>query len=720
MSDVVVFLPLNDADGARNLSDFISFARDELTLFEDQGGFSTDIWEYTKGPKKTVVPFSQVKMGKRNTGQRDHTPFEQPFMDFAKAYIRAFLSKNLTTAIIKNINALRYVYAALEEVHGQPDILKLDGIVQGKVVELISENARMGSAVLYRLGQALEKLYDDVRENKIVIDLPIWRNPWNRPRERSMGTSDKDKKWQEERCPSMHEMMCVMDAFNRAETVPDKYVTSLFIMLIFAPGRVSELNYLTHDCLTIEEYEESGETKRRLGVRWHSAKGYGEIVKWVPRVMEPVVETAVGRLREISEEPRKAAAFYNDNEGGFYVHEQCLTSGTFSQCEPLNGYQINAALGLTALQSTSDAQLNNTKNIPKTIALGHTPRSPELNKQFWDHVADKENITYEDLGDLARRVLPRDFPKVTGTKVKLQDSLVVTWEFATNRQFKTRPYKLVVPTLGSELVNHALASRPNKSGGRSASIFDTFDLKNEDGSEVRLTSHQLRVWLSTNAERGNMESLELAQWAGRLRINDNRHYDLRTPAEREQREREVLDLLPASQSALQQAKLNGPVSYEALGHKDRLGMAEITKWGFCEHDFAMEPCTKGASCLTCKEHCIVKGLTDNLEKIRVEEELVEAEFDRAREAEGLNYFGASRWVDHFGYRLALIRTQRLKLEAPETPEGSIVRIPREYDTSQTKRALQNAGYETEIADFPDEKLSEGYLRGLLSLSLIHI
>ncbi|CUK01025.1 hypothetical protein PH7735_02403 [Shimia thalassica] len=715
MSKVVVFIPQNDTDGARNLRDFVSFARDELTLFEDQGGFLVDKWEYKSGIHKTSVQFSQAKMQKRNLGQRENVPFEQPFMDFAKAYIRTHLTKRLTTAITKNINALRYVYAALVEIHGIPDILKLDGIVQGKAVELIEANGRMGPAALYRFGQALEKLYDDVRVNKIVIDLPIWRNPWSRPRERSMGTSEKDKKWQEERCPSMHEMMCVMDAFNRAETVPDKYATSLIIMLIFAPGRVSELNHLTHDCLTIEEYEESGETKRRMGVRWHSAKGYGETVKWVPKVMEPVVEMAIGRLREISEEPRKAAAFYNENESGFFVHERCLTSSDFNQCGPLNGYQINAALGLTAPPKVSDASLKNTENIPKSIALGTNFGSPELNKHFWDHVVGQESITYEDLGDLARRMLPRDFPNISGTQIKLKDSLVVTWEFATNRQYKTRPYKLVVPTFASEFVNHALARRHNKSGGRSASIFDIFDLKNEDGSEVRLTSHQLRVWLSTNAERGNMESLELAQWAGRLRIDDNRHYDLRTPAEREQQEREVLDLLPASQSALQQAKLNGPVSYEALGHKDRLGMAEITKWGFCEHDFAMEPCTKGGNCLTCKEHCVIKGLSDNLEKIRLEEKLVEAEFDRAREAEGLNYFGASRWVDHLGYRLALIRTQRLRLEDPETPEGSIIRIPDEYDTSQTKRALQNAGYETEIVDLADEKLSDDYLRGLLSI-----
>jgi len=713
MVNTVVFLPQHETDGVRNLRDFISFARDNLTLFDDQGGFSVDRWEYSVSSTKTVVLFSQLKIQARNKGQREHILFEQPFMDFAKAYIRTQLTRKLSSAVGKDLNALRYVYAALIEVHGKPNILNLDGIVQGKVRELVETTGRMSPAVLYRFGQALEKLYDDIRDKRISIDLPVWRNPWNRPRERSMGTSKKDKKWQEERCPSMHQMLCVMDAFNRAETTPDRYVTSLIIMLIFAPGRVSELNYLTYDCLTQEEYEDAGETKKRMGVRWYSAKGFGETIKWVPKVMEPVVEEAVKRLQDISAEPRKSAAFYEDGQDGFYVHSECLTSENFDQKEPLNGYQINAALGLTPHLSVTDARLRKTKNIPKKTALGTNSNSAELNKEFWDYIDGQDTITYSDLGALARRVLPNGFPYIPKTDIKLKDSLVVTWEFATNRQFGTRPYKLAVPTLGTELINHALASRPNKSGGRTASIFDTFGLMNEDGSDIRLTSHQLRVWLSTNAERGNMDSFELAQWAGRLRVDDNRHYDLRTPAEREQRERELLELSPVPQNALQQAEMHGPVSYEALGHKGRLGVAEITKWGFCEHDFAMEPCTKGGNCLTCKEHCVIKGLTDNLEKIRVEEELVEAEFNRAREAEGLNYFGASRWVDHFGYRLALIRTQRLQLEDPETPRGTLIRVPKEYDTSQTKRALQNAGYETETADLPNEKLSDDYLRGLL-------
>ncbi|MGR3759258.1 hypothetical protein ACUXV3_03900 [Roseobacteraceae bacterium NS-SX3] len=713
MSNLVVFIPKNDTDGRRNLRDFIRFAREELTLFEDQGGFLVDKWRYSVGLTKVVVPFSQAKMGNRNKGQRDHTPFEQPFMDFAKAYIRTHLSKKLATTTLQNINALRYVYAALVSVHNEPNVLLVDGIVQTKVVELVEAHERMSPSVLYRFGQALEKLYQDIKANRIVIELPVWKNPWPRPRERSMGTSDQDKKWQAERCPSMHEMLCVMDAFNRAESVPDKYVSSLIIMLIFAPGRVSELSYLTHDCLTFEEYEEAGETRKRMGVRWYAAKGFAETIKWVPKVMEPVVEAAVERLREISDEPRQAARYYSENESGFFIHKQCLTPSGFNQTAPLNGYQINAALGLTALPSSTDPQLKNTKNIPKTIVLGSNVRSPELNKHFWGHVTEEERITYKDLGNFARRVLPKDFPYLPGSKIKVQDSLIVTWEFESNRLFKTRPYKFAFPTLGSELINHALASRRNKTGGISASIFETFGLRNEDGSEIKMTSHQLRVWLSTNAERGNLDSLELAQWAGRLRVSDNRHYDLRTPKEREQKEREVLGLLPASPTALQQAEPHGPVSYEALGHKGRLGMAEITKWGFCEHDFAMEPCTKGGNCLTCKEHCVIKGLSDNLENIRVEEKLVEAEFNRAREAESLNYFGASRWVDHFGYRLALIRTQRMQLEDPETPEGTIIRVPKDYDPSQTKRALQHAGYDSEPPEIAGEGLSDDYLRGLL-------
>ena len=213
--------------------------------------------------------------------------------------------------------------------------------------------------------------------------------------------------------------------------------------------------------------------------------------------------------------------------------------------------------------------------------------------------------------------------------------------------------------------------------------------KEEDGGDIYLTSHQLRVWISTNAERGGMDAWLLAKWAGRARMNDNRHYDLRTQDEREQQARSVMEFNERP-TALEAIKMNLPVSYSDLGI-DRIGIADITEYGMCIHDYGMSPCTKGGECITCKEHACIKGMPETLERIIGLENKVESQFNKAIKDESDSVFGANRWVSHLGWKLAHIRTQRKLLESEDTPDGAVLFIPPTHDPSPIKRALEQKG-----------------------------
>jgi hypothetical protein len=189
-----------------------------------------------------------------------------------------------------------------------------------------------------------------------------------------------------------------------------------------------------------------------------------------------------------------------------------------------------------------------------------------------------------------------------------------------------------------------------------------------------------------------MDSWRLAKWAGRARIEDNRHYDLRTPQERDEQARAVLNLTERP-SALDALKLNLPVSYEDLGLM-RIGIADVTEYGMCTHDYAMAPCTKGGECMTCKEHVCIKGMPNTLERIIKLEERVNSQFERAKSDMGDGVFGANRWMSHLGWKLAHIRTQRVRLESAETPNGAVLWIAPEHDPSPIKRALEQNQYKT--------------------------
>lgn len=210
---------------------------------------------------------------------------------------------------------------------------------------------------------------------------------------------------------------------------------------------------------------------------------------------------------------------------------------------------------------------------------------------------------------------------------------------------------------------------------------------------ISITSHQLRVWLSTCAERGGMDSWKLAQWAGRANINDNRHYDLRTQEEKDEQTMALLGL-EKSPTALEALKARLPVPYSALGI-DRIGIADVTEYGMCTHDYSMSPCTKGGECMTCKDHVCIKGMPKTLPRIKRLENQVESQLIKTQEDVKLGVHNASVWERYLVWKLSHIRTQRIRMEDGKTPDGALLWIPKNHDPSPIERSLQQKGLQTE-------------------------
>ncbi len=213
-------------------------------------------------------------------------------------------------------------------------------------------------------------------------------------------------------------------------------------------------------------------------------------------------------------------------------------------------------------------------------------------------------------------------------------------------------------------------------------------LRYSDGTPIELTSHQLRHWLSTMSERAGMDDYTLAQWAGRARVADNRHYDHRSPEERLESARALLPMQPAP--LLERIKHRQPVTYLELG-VDRPGTAKATFYGMCVHDYAMAPCQKQRECMTCKEHVCIKGDHVTLERILLLEAQTEALLQQAQKAHEDGDFGADRWVDNHKWKLAHVRAMRMALEHPGVQKGAVIRIPDEHDPSPVRRALMDLG-----------------------------
>jgi len=183
-----------------------------------------------------------------------------------------------------------------------------------------------------------------------------------------------------------------------------------------------------------------------------------------------------------------------------------------------------------------------------------------------------------------------------------------------------------------------------------------------------------------------MSAWQLAQWAGRARTDDNKAYDCRTEREKSEQVKAVLGLTKQP-TALQAAKLNLPVTYEALGI-DRPGVAHATLYGYCIRDWAMAPCLKGGgeACASCDEHKCIKGLDDKLENLVALEEGLTRELKRAAEQLDAQTFGADQWFRFLGFRLAKIRTLIALQIQSETPVGTVLGVPQGFDPSPLQRA----------------------------------
>lgn len=666
MAEITFFQSRAELDARRNLADFIDHCRVNLHLYEDQGGFSVNKWNYKVNDRTFAMTFS--KYSEKNDPY-NFVPLDEPFLTFAKAHVRYTQSQRQVKSIANQMIVLRLLHDALLDIHGETDVLKTDGLVQLKVREL-TDLRYPTSDLRYRLGQQMELLYELLRKKFLVPTLPQWVNPWSRGLAKAMRTDKESRIWQQERCPSLHQMISIAECFSRAETHEDIYWSSVLTMLMFAPSRAGELPDLTVDCLHI------GDTGC-LGVRWYGEKGFGFTIKWVPDVMREAVIEAHRRLVEIGAPARAAAKFANDNPGIFFRHEYCITNSEFPEDRPLNAQQFGHAMNF----GSSKLEL---------LQTGAMYRDPDVRWSVYGSVKWIEqlrrhgNPTYSQLAQYTLgKYRNQDWPNLTFSGRPIWEALLLVRDREFHTDFRPRSFSWTLPSVNQ--INDQLASR-NGLKNPIKTLFQRFDMIDEDGSDIALTSHQLRVWLSTNAERGGMDSWQLAKWAGRARIEDNRHYAMQTPREKDEQVRAVM-LLNVRPTALEAIHLNLPVAYEDLG-LNRIGIADVTEYGMCTHDYAMSPCTKGGECMTCKEHVCIKGMPKTLERIKQLEARVASQFEKAKLDAASTVFGADKWVTHLGWKLSHIRTQIARLESEDTPVGAVLWISPEHDPSPVKRALE--------------------------------
>ncbi|MEZ8465431.1 hypothetical protein AB6D04_14315 [Vibrio splendidus] len=136
---------------------------------------------------------------------------------------------------------------------------------------------------------------------------------------------------------------------------------------------------------------------------------------------------------------------------------------------------------------------------------------------------------------------------------------------------------------------------------RNRTIFQNYNICDENGDLVTLTPHQIRHWVTTALIRAGKNESAIDLWMGRT-VGQTRHYDHRTPKERaeEMRKRYMSDNPPDDVLGRRVKRMRkNDVSLDeievALNHT--MSAVHYTPWGTCNRDLDVSPCQKGMMCM---------------------------------------------------------------------------------------------------------------------------
>lgn len=643
MGNVILFRPKRELEAAARLQEFVSFARTELTTFGKHLDFEGDVWDITEFRPTTGRAISQHRLRFTRQGERgrlSRIPMSEPFASFTKAYIRYQETLRPTKSPYMKLMALRALEKALGAGGRAPDLTKADHAAFTHAAQILAE--KLGVVRAHQAALELEKVSVRLIEFGIVVTKTPWRSHLKKPDRAYCRVGPEFDERRRRYLPSQAALEAIPKIFRKATTIQDVVGTATVALLLCAPGRLSEVLSLPVDCVHLAKDRATGE--ERYGLRWWPAKGANPTIKWVIPSMRFIAETAIEKIRMVTEPARALARWYDEHPDRLYLAQQteCLRGRKY-----LSMHQVAAILGWEKSDSARDWCKDNSVPLERNGRLACA--------------------RFEDIERAVLKLLPRGFPYVPGTARRYSESLFVMRRQELNTQKAT-----YVPSLSTIDYHHVKTLLGANSKWTKMSIFSRHGLCEENGEFLTLGSHQIRHYLNTIAQQGGLSQLDIAKWSGRKYLKQNADYDHESADALLARLRDAIGDSEKIEGPLGKLPARLPVTREEFATL-RAPTALVTDSGFCIHDWSMSTCPHHVHCIDCEDHVYTKNERTR-RTIRAWREDAEILLHRAEMAQAQEHFGANRWADK--HRATLDRLVRLEamLENPCLPEGHIVHL----------------------------------------------
>ena len=656
-ADISVFTPKVDVDASANLAAFVAMCRSQLIIFGADLHFDDMAWDVTEtvqlkghGKKRVRIYFSTQE----TTDDTNPTQMAEPFVSFAKAYVRYMQGMRPTKNPAFRVAALRALDASLRE-GGYLDTTNVDGDTFNRAAKIIAE--RLSRTTAYRVGAQLELIAEFMSYHRLTVVPLSWHSFIKRPIDTVRVGQEFDRR-RAEKMPSLAALEALPKAFHVATEPKDVMYASIAAILCSAPDRISEVLLLAENC---EVHDETSAGNEAYGLRWWPAKGAEPMVKWVIPTMAPVVAEAITRIRRLTEESRRIARWYESNPKKLYLPPE------------LEGFRTKDLLTMDELRQMLfvDADCNTT---PHQWCRTNAVPLMKIGKLV--------NVRFADVEAVVVTQLPPRFPLLSAeNRLKYSEALIIVRRNELHPRRAT--YRCAINSVTINQVNAGLGAR---SMHGVESMFYRLGFAEPDGSPIRVTTHQFRHYLNTLAQAGGMSQLDIAKWSGRIDIRQNETYDHVSADQMVAKIRQSIGDESQMFGPLAKLPKNIPISRDEFA-KLKIPTAHTTDFGFCVHDYTMMPCELHADCINCAEHVCVKG--DEHKAAMVKRRLTEAQalLARAEAATLEGYYGADRWMEH--HQKTVIRLTQLAeiLDNPAVPVGSVIQLA---DVPGVSRSIEQA------------------------------
>jgi hypothetical protein len=642
MAEIIHFTPRSELDAEANLLNFIEICQSQLTAFGTQLKFDDNVWDVTEAighRRNTRARLVFSTWGSVNAS--NPTPLSEPFLSFAKAYIRYQHGIRPTKAVASRVAALRALEAALIESGSTANPASVNSQLLDRAAQICAEKFQKATA--FRVGGQLEMLGRFMADHHLMVVPTRWRNPIRRPQD-SVRVGKEFDQQRHDKLPSPSAISALANIFRIAKEPADVLVSSIAAILCSAPDRINEVLYLETDCEVTQKIPSTGELA--YGIRWRPAKGAEPMIKWIVSSMTDVVKEALSNIRRLTAEAREIAKWYEEHPGRLYLPPH------------LEHLRKNERVSLRDL-----AEVVFLEPVKLASARAWCRRS-QVNL---DVAGGEYSAPFVDLQSAVLAKLPLGFP-IANAELGLKYSNALCLVRDNTLHADKATLRGVIGLMNHGHIGFRLASR---SGSTMKTVFERLEFTEPDGSAIRVTTHQFRHYLNTLAQAGGLSQLDIAKWSGRKDARQNDAYN-------HQSDRDVLALVRSVVGDEQ--RMFGPLARAdraALIPRDefarlKVPTAHTTDFGYCIHDFTMLPCQIHRDCMNCDEQVCIKGDAVREANIRQRRDETRALLEQAKIATEAGYAGANRWVEH--QERTLIRFNKLCeiLDDPNVPLGSVI------------------------------------------------